>query len=165
MFQNYGSLFSNALLSYIPANLADFDHDYGVIPYPKYDESQKAYKTMVDGGHEAMAIAKNAVDIEFIGIMTEVLCAESYKSVVPAYYNVCLKQRYSSSPDDAEMIELCVDARVFDFGYVYDNWNGVSFYLQTLINEGNKDITSHFRKNENAVTTYYNKVLALFTEE
>ncbi len=164
-FQNYGALFSNALLMYAPTYLAEFEHEYGIIPYPKYDQSQQKYKTMVDGGHEAMAIAKNAVDFTFVGTLTEVLCAESYKSVVPAYYDVCLKQRYASSPEDAEMIELCVNSRVFDFGYVYDNWKGVSFYMQGLINEGNKDITSHFRKNETAVKTYYDKVLALFTEE
>ncbi len=164
-FKNYGSLFVNALLSFTTTYLTEFEHDYGIIPYPKFDENQERYKTMVDGNHEAMAIAKNAVDLEFIGIMTEVMCAESYKQVVPAYYDVCLKQRYASSPDDAEMIELCVNSRVFDLGYVYDNWKGVSFYMESLINAGNKDITSHFERNKKAATKYYDKVLKMFTEE
>ncbi len=164
-FRNYGSLFSNAVLSHTMNFLADYEHEYGIIPYPKYDEAQAEYKTMVDGGHEAMGIALNAVDLDFIGVMTEVMCAEAYKQILPAYYDVALKQRYASSPEDAEMIELCVASRVFDLGYVYDNWKGVSFYMESLINAGNKDITSHYAKNEKAATKYYEKVTNMFYPE
>ena len=164
-FQKYGALFVNTTISY-SAFLADFEHDYGIIPYPKYDENQAEYKTMVDGAHEAMGVAICAKDLDFIGIMTEVMCAESYKKVLPAYYDVALKQRYASSPEDAEMIELCVDSRVFDLGYVYDNWKGVSFYLESLIsNAGSKDITSHYKKNEKAVGKYYDRVVNAFYSE
>ena len=164
-FKNYGSLFLNSTISYA-ISLADFEHDYGIIPYPKYDEAQPEYKTMVDGGHEAMGIALSAADLDFIGVMTEVMCAESYKQVLPAYYDVALKQRYASSPEDAEMIELCVASRVFDLGYVYDNWKGVSFYLESLIsNSGTKDITSHYQKNQKAATKYYEKVTKAFYPE
>jgi hypothetical protein len=112
-----------------------------------------------------MAIAKNAVDLDFIGVLTEAMCAGAYKEIVPAYYDVALKQRYASSPDDAEMIELCVDSRVFDLGYVYDNWKGVSFYMESLINAGNKDITSHYKKNEKAASKYYQRVVDMFYDE
>ncbi|MBQ5355785.1 MAG: hypothetical protein IIU08_07940, partial [Clostridia bacterium] len=109
LFSKYHTLTCNAILSGAISYLADFTHDYGIIPYPKYDEAQAEYKSMVDGGHEAMAVGKNAENLEFIGIMTEALCAESYKSVLPAYYDVCLKTRYASSPKDAEMMDLCVN--------------------------------------------------------
>ena len=165
LFLNYGSLFLNSTISY-SAFLTDFEHDYGIIPYPKYDENQAEYKTMVDGAHEAMGVALCSYDLDFIGVMTEVMCAESYKRVLPAYYDVALKQRYASSPEDAEMIELCVDSRVFDLGYVYDNWKGVSFYLESLIsNAGSKDITSHYQKNEKPVAKYYDRVIKMFYPE
>ena len=164
-FAAYNTLTSNSLLEHAITFLADFENEYGIIPYPKYDEAQQEYMTMVDGSHEAMAVGKAAADLEFIGIMTEVLCAESYKQVMPAYYDVCLKQRYASSEKDAEMIDLCVDSRVFDMGYVYDNWNGVSFFFETLLRETSKqDITSYYAGKEKAATTYYDKVVALFTE-
>ncbi|MBQ3178684.1 MAG: hypothetical protein IJB52_12765 [Clostridia bacterium] len=164
-FTEYGTLTCNALLGQAVTFLADFENEYGIIPYPKYDENQKDYMSMVDGSHEAMAVGKAAADLEFIGIMTEVLCAESYKQVVPAYYDVCLKQRYASSEKDAEMIDLCVDARVFDLGYVYDNWNGVAFFFQELLRDTNKqDISSYYAKKETAAVGYYDKVIALFED-
>ncbi len=166
LFKNSGCVFVNGLLSQTVTYLTEFEDVYGILPYPKFDEMQAEYKTMVDGNHEAMAIGKNASDLEFIGTITEVMCAESFKQILPAYYDVCLKSRYADSPDDAEMIQLCVDSRVFDMGYVYDNWKGVSFFVQRLIGDSkSKDITSHYQKNEKAATTYYDKVLAMFYEE
>ena len=159
------SLFANGVLHHTTSKLVDFDHEYGIIPYPKYDESQAEYRTMVDGSHEAMSIAKNAVDFEFIGIMTEAMCAESYKQIIPSYYDVCLKQRYASSPDDAEMIELCVDSRVFDFGYVYDNWQGVSFLLQSAVQAQNNNIASTFKSGQKVYKRYYDKVIEKFYPE
>jgi hypothetical protein len=163
LFAEYGTLTANGLIGKSITMLSEYENEYGIIPYPKYDEAQKDYMTMVDGSHEAMAVGKAASDLEFIGIMTEVLCAESYKQVMPAYYDVCLKQRYASSEKDAEMIDLCVDSRVFDLGYVYDNWNGVSFYFQELLrNTSKQDIVSYYAGKEKAAVGYYEKVIALF---
>ncbi len=164
-FKNSRCVFINALLSQTITYLSEMEDVYGILPYPKYDENQAEYKTMVDGNHEAMGIGKNVVDLEFVGIITEALCAESFKQVLPAYYDVCLKSRYADEPDDAEMIELCVGSRVFDMGYVYDAWNGVSFYIQRLIAAQSKDIASYYAANEKAATNHYEKVLAMFYEE
>ncbi len=162
-FSKGNTLTANGQLRHTISHCADFEHEYGVIPYPKYDENQAEYQTMVDGGHEAMAVGKAAGDLEFIGIMTEVLCAESYKRVMPAYYDVCLKQRYASSEKDAEMIDLCVNSRVFDLGYVYDNWNGISFIFEQMLRD-NKDVTSFYASKEKAAVAYYDKVVALFND-
>lgn len=165
-FAEYGALTANGQIRYAITKLAEFDNEYGILPYPKYDEAQTEYKTMVDGSHEAMAIGKQMTDLDFIGTMVEVLCAESYKQLLPEYYDVCLKQRYASSPEDAEMIDLCVASRVFDFGYVYDNWKGVSFLFQNLLGSAqHQDITSAYQQKEAAATKHYNDVLALFYAE
>ena len=166
LFTNYGALLCNGTLDSTISSLAEFEHDYGVIPYPKYDEAQSAYKTMVDGYHEAMAVAKTAVALDFIGIVTEALCAESYKQVMPAFFDVCLKQRYASSKEDAEMMDLCVASRVFDLGYVYDNWKGVSFYFEQLLRDPqHQDITSFYARQKKVAEKYYSKVVELFTKE
>lgn len=165
-FAEYGALMANGQIRHAISKLAEYDNEYGILPYPKYDEAQKEYKTMVDGNHEAMAIGMQMTELDFIGTMVEVLCAESYKQVLPAYYDVCLKQRYASSPEDAEMIDLCVASRVFDFGYVYDNWSGVSFIFQELLRTKTKqDITSVYQKKEKGATKHYNKVIDLFYAE
>ncbi|MBR4959969.1 MAG: hypothetical protein IKY52_03630, partial [Clostridia bacterium] len=145
--------------------LADFEHEYGIIPYPKYDKEQENYISMADGGHQALSLPITTADPEFVGILTEALCAETYKHVLPAFYDVCLKQRYSSSKEDAEMIDLCVASRMFDFGYVYDNWQGVAFLFQDQIVAKKNDITSYYKSKEKSALRYYEKVIEKFMEE
>ena len=61
---------------------------------------------------------------------------------------------------------LCVNARVFDPGYVYDNWNGAAFCFQELLRADTfQDITSYYKSKEKAAAGYCDKVLALFCED
>jgi len=49
----------------------------------------------------------------------EALNAESYKSVVPAYYEDALKGKYSRDSDTAEMLDLISSKMAFDFSFVH----------------------------------------------
>jgi len=163
-FNKMKTLFAVGILSYTTSRISEFENVYGILPMPKFDENQSEYHSMADGSHDALAVAKNVVDYDFVGIMTEAMCAEAYKQIIPAYYDVCLKQRYASSPEDAEMIELCVESRVFDFGYVYDNWKGVSFIMQSMVPTGKNTISSTFKSGQKIYAKYYNKIIEKFTE-
>lgn len=139
--------------------------EYGILPYPKLDENQKEYKTMVDGYHAVLAIPKTVQDPEFVGIITEALNAESMKQVFPAYYEIALKKKYSYDDESVKVLDIVVDNRVFDFGYVYDGWKGMSFYFQTLIgDQKSKDFESFYAKKAKASETYYNKLINYFDE-
>ena len=164
-FLNYQSLMIVACIGQTRTKMGNYEHEYGVLPLPKLAEEQEAYCSMVDGGSEMMAVGKSAVNLKFIGIMTEALCAESYKTVQPVYYDECLKMRYSTSPEDAEMIELCRNSCVYDLGYIYDNWKGLGFlFLQCLQNQS--DIASSYEAKKAAAEKYYwEKVLAVFEGE
>ena len=140
------------------------DFTIGVLPYPKWDTDQKEYLTMVDGGADTIGITllETGEELEFIGIITEALCAESYKQVYPVYYDIMLKNRYADQPDDAEMIQLVMDGRVYDLGYVYDNWMAAGFWMQNFAQTNNTNVSSYMKKAWPAAQKYYDKVLDLF---
>ena len=140
------------------------DFTIGVLPYPKWDTDQKEYLTMVDGGADTIGITllETGEELEFIGLITEALCAESYKQVYPVYYDIMLKNRYADQPDDAEMIQLVMDGRVYDLGYVYDNWMAAGFWMQTFAQNNNTNVASYMKKAWPAAQKYYDKVLDLF---
>ena len=156
-----------AMFSHLETRAGEADFSIGVLPYPKWDTDQKEYLTMLDGGCESIGITRLEVgdQLDFIGLITEALCAESYKKVSPVYYDILLKNRYADRPDDAEMIQLVMDGRVYDLGYIYDNWNGAGFWMQTFVQNNNTNIASYLKKAWPAVQKYYDKVLALFYEE
>ena len=141
----------------------DKETEYGILPYPKLDEDQENYYTMVDGYHAALAIPKSVQDYDFVGIITEALNAESYKTVFPAYYEVALKTKYSYDNESVQMLDMIVESRVFDFGYVYDAFKGMSFIFQRLIGDNkSSDFESYYAQNSSAAIDYYNDLIEYF---
>jgi len=142
----------------------DLEVDFGIIPYPKWDENQEFYQTMSDGNHAALAIPYSVQDTEFAGTITEVLCAETWKNVQPVYYDVALKVKGARDEESIAILDMIFENRVFDFGYVYDNWKGVSFFLQWMLRDNNTNFESYYKKQEKPVTRYYEKVLTAFED-
>ena len=137
--------------------------EYGILPYPKLDEDQAEYKTMVDGYHAALAVPMTVSDPEFVGIIAEALNAESNKIVFPAYYEVALKVKYSHDDESVKMLDMIVDSRVFDFGYAYGCWSGVAFMFQDLIGrDKSEDFASLYATKGPAAEEYYGKVISYF---
>ena len=119
---------------------------------------------MVDGGHAAEAVPLTVSDVERTSIILEALNAETYKTVVPAYYEIALKVKYARDNESVEMMDMIMESRIFDFGYVYDNWNGASFWLENLVASKKPDFESYYAKNEKKIMKYYQKVFDLFDE-
>ena len=143
----------------------DKETEYGILPYPKLDEEQEEYYTMVDGYHAALAIPKSVQDYDFVGIITEALNAESYKTVFPEYYEVALKTKYTYDDESVQMLDMIVDSRVFNFSYVYDAFKGMSFYFQYLVGDNKSgDFESYYATNSTASIEYYNDLLEYFEE-
>ena len=162
MFAKGQAVLSNGYISMSLTHFRELEDEFGILPYPKWDEAQENYITMSDGHHEAMAVPKTAGNLEAIGVITEALCAESYKTLVPAYYDVALKVKSTRDEQSIAMMDLIVNARVFDFGYVYDAWKGASFFLEQLVNTNNTNFESFYSKKEKAVTKHYNQVIEFF---
>jgi len=95
------------------------EFDFGIIPIPKYDETQEKYLTMINEHASAMAVPKFNYNLEMTGKIVEALAAESYKQLVPAYYEVALKTKYSRDEESVRMLDLIFEGVVYDFGLLY----------------------------------------------
>ena len=160
MFAKGRALFANGQIGQSASKLADYENDFGIIPYPKYDEAQDTYYTMVDGNFSIIAIPKGISDdkLAMTGAAVEALSAYSWKNVVPKYYDVALKTRYVRDQESVEMLDLIMENRVVDFAYLYDNWQGFVFMTQDIIGT-NKEFTSTVASQVKAKTAYYEKKL------
>ena len=157
------ALFADGIFGQATSTLRDVEFDYGIIPYPKWDTAQEKYYTSVDGGHEGLAVVKSITDPEFVGIVTEVLCAESWKKTVPAYYDTALKYKGARDYESIAMIDMIMESRVFDFGYVYGGWGPV-FWIQYLLEAKSMDISSYYQKNHKVFDKYMEKIYKAFDE-
>jgi len=98
--------------------LRDMKGDFQIIPFPMYDKTQEDYVTF-NIGTAYIAFTKATKDPEMSATIMEALNAESYKSVVPAYYEDALKGKYSRDSDTAEMLDLISSKMAFDFSFVH----------------------------------------------
>ena len=146
MFTDGKALVTADTFEFASKELRDVETDYGIIPYPKWDEAQEGYYTMVDGGHEGLAVPVSVADPDFVGTIVEALNAESYKRTVPVFYDIVLKTKGSRDEESVAMLDMIFNGRIFDFGYVYGEF-GAAFWPQYMVEKKSADISSYYEKN------------------
>ena len=114
--------------------------DFGVVPYPKYDEKQEDYCSYVDGRGALTLLPITNTNHEMTGALLEALSRASYESVVPVYCETVLESKYARDEETLEMLDLIFANRVFDFGYVYRT-NPLTFAAWNIYN-GKKEVSS-----------------------
>lgn len=164
IFLNGRAMFTGATLNSI-IKIRSSDIDIGIIPCPKYDESTPKYNSLVDAGMNVFSIPITAQDPERTSIILEALCAEGYREVVPTYYEVALKVKYSRDDESADMLEIIRDGRFFDYGY-YDasiNWDLSYIGRNVLLNGGN--FASYHEQREKGAISELEKLYVKYKDE
>ncbi len=158
MFMNNKALFFTSLLNSAIA-FRDMDTDFGIIPYPKYDEDQENYKTFSKSGFAALIIPSCTTDPQMSADVTTVLSAESYKKVVPAYYDTTLKTKTSRDNDSEEMLDIIRQGFDYDLAMVLlDNTGHIMTMLRGYVASGNFKFASDIAKKETQVQKMLDKL-------
>ena len=97
------------------STLRDSVVDFGIIPYPKYDEAQEKYYSRIEGC-ELFGVPYTNKNVDMTSIILEAMAYESLQRVVPAYYDVTLKVKLTRDNESADMLDIVFENRVFDFG-------------------------------------------------
>ncbi len=97
----------------------DMESDYAVLPFPKYDENQEKHLSLIATATQMIYIPTTTNDDALTGKVCEALSYYSYKDVVPAYYDVALKNKYSRDENTRDMLEIIRSGAVLPFEYAY----------------------------------------------
>lgn len=95
--------------------LGNMESDYGIVPFPKYDEAQDRYYVGIDGSRIAVPLGCSA-DLSRVCIVKEALAIESLRYTYPAYYENALKNRYVRDEESIRMLEIITESNAFDLG-------------------------------------------------
>lgn len=93
--------------------LRDMDAEFGIVPFPKYDEAQEDYVTYIAGYAAFCGIPVTASDMQRTGVILENLCAQSYGELREAYVDTTLNFKYIRDQESAEMLNLILDSGTF----------------------------------------------------
>lgn len=135
--------------------LREMESSVGLIPYPKWDEEQDAYHTNSEGSKGMLCIPKTPRDLEMVGAVVEAMAAETWKYVIPAFYDVTLGNKLMNDPDSVEMMDICFDGLVYDFGYVFDKWNGCTWTVCNMMLKKTTDLASYWKSIEKKINRHY----------
>lgn len=148
--------------------LRDMQDTYGILPFPKYDENQTNYYTNSMDQHTVFGIPKTVREenYEFLGIVMEALNAESYKTVYPAYYDTALKGKYSADPETAEMVDLIMAGRVYEFSFQFGEFcSNLPYMFRYQLYDGNPDLASKLASSSKVMAKQLGKVLNFYSDD
>ena len=147
------ALIRSSVLEPIPRDYRSMETDFGVLPYPKFDESQDNYITLAGASNgRFLSIPVIQKDLERIGIILEAMAAESVSTVKPAFYDFCLTGKYLRDDESAEMLDIIFGNKKLDWGYIL-NMASMNAQIKTLEDSKNNDPVSAFTSLESKMNT------------
>ena len=99
----------------------EMEADYGILPYPKYDENQKNYVSLChnSSASASVLISQPVERYTIIGAVLEALGSETYRSVTDIFLETALKTKYSRDSASGQVIDIIVGSIRKDLVHEY----------------------------------------------
>ena len=141
-------LFMGLVLEGIEA-LRDMEVDFGILPYPKYDEDQDRYYTTILRRYTVSAVPVTAVSADNAALILEAMSSEGRRSIIPKYYELALKGKYVRDESSTQVLDLVRDSLWLEFVDMYYNDLGFSdFFAGYVLGATAGTYMSQYKGNE-----------------
>lgn len=144
LFSQGRAMFHDSTLS-AARGFRSMDDDFGIIPFPKFTDDDE-YATIVNAFNHLTIIPITVKDEYRTGNIIEALCAIGSRDVVPAFYEVSLKTKFSRDTESEKMIDIIRDSIVYDLGYEIGGTLGS--VGNVLASTSTHDFSSYYASNE-----------------
>ncbi|MBP3917920.1 MAG: hypothetical protein J6I50_01960 [Clostridia bacterium] len=128
----------------------NMEHDFGILPYPLYDESQEEYYHLI-ATHvcPGLCIPATIKDVDRTAYLLEALAYESRDTVTKAYYDLNLYTKMARDNESGDMLDIIFSTKRYDLGFVFD-WGGMRGTLENLVTSGKNFSTQWDSKQKSA---------------
>ncbi|MBR5221695.1 MAG: hypothetical protein IKV66_11975 [Clostridia bacterium] len=99
--------------------LRDMKADFGIIPFPKYEENQTSYYTPVNPYPATALVVPRVIEdpAQTVDVL-QLLACESYYEVIDPFYNLVLDTKLVRDEQAAKMLDIIFDSRLYDMGMI-----------------------------------------------
>ena len=125
--------------------LRAYDINFGVVPFPMFNQAQGAYYSHMNEVGGMVSIPITIVDerLDHVGAVVETMAAYSVGTLTPAYYDTTLISKGTRDEESEPMIELILDNRIYDLGYVFEAaWGGYVGQIASKFIDGKTNVAS-----------------------
>lgn len=113
-------LFVPSYLNYISNEIMrDMESDFGILPYPKYDENQETYISQIATGATCTTFPQNIAKPELSAQVANYMGYLGLESLVGTYFETYLQDRLSRTPEMQDMLNLIRETATANLTTVY----------------------------------------------
>ena len=141
--------------------MRSMNDDFGILPWPKFSNDD-IYSTVINGHASLVVMPITVSDYERSGKIIEALCAVGNKNVIPAFYDVSLKTKFSRDYESEAMIDIVKESLIYDLGYI--SGNAVQGIGEGLAHQSNPDFASYYARNESKALSDLSTFLASYAK-
>ncbi len=122
-FNNGNLLFATDRARIAITKLVSEDLHFCIVPFPKYDEAQESFVTVMGNPFTLYAIPIDATpeELPMLSAYLECYASESYRQVTPQLFEISLKVKYTQGNENAEMYDIIRENLTFDLGRIFSN--------------------------------------------
>ena len=104
------------------------DVDFGILPYPKFNEKQSTYCSMMHLTASCVSIPRsvNEEQIVMVSSIIEAMAYHSVDTLTVQYYEINLKTKGAKDEQSGPMMDMILSNRVCDLSYYYQ-WGSNAF--------------------------------------
>ncbi len=144
--------------------LRDMEDTFGILPYPKYDETQKDYQSTLVSQLMYLTVPTTNQNLELTAVVSEVMAHDSYESVIPVYYNHVVEHKGLRNQDSVEMLDIMRANRGIDLAVVF-SWNdALREEIRAKLFDGDNQIASNMAAHKSAIESNIQKFLEFMAE-
>ena len=154
----------------------NMEQDFGVLPYPKWDQNQPEFLTGSLDNYSAIAVPFTAIwdeeRLRMTGALLEALSAENCNSVKNQYYDEIVTHHNVTDGESAEMIDIIMAGRVYDLGIYHHNElvfdeedtdvGSFALFFRYLVRYPYKDIIQYWEENVGGLEISMDNLLAQY---
>ncbi len=102
------------------SQFADMEHEFGIVPIPKYDASQERYYACYPPLDNLLSLPSTIEDVDRTGRILEDMNYYSSVIYVPVWFDTILQRKYTRDDESEECLKLTKASRVYDIGLYFD---------------------------------------------
>jgi len=138
----------------------EMESDYGIIPYPKNDESVENYRSLItdDLSVQAVPYSLPADQLEITCAVLEAMASEGYRQVRPAYYEVALKSKYTRDERSGQVVDMIYDSAYTEFGYIFNSGMG-GIISRNIVADGTNTLASRSKSAKKLAERYIKELI------
>jgi len=147
----------------VTMDLRDMEGDFGIIPAPKFDESQDEYFAPINESWATyLTVPITNADLDMTGAAIESLGYHAQQIITPAYIDITVLNKTLRDTDSEEMVKLVLDSKSYDLARYFD-WGGITGLISSLATGNNINFASMWAANENKIQLALDKTFDGFS--